>query len=178
MTKTTGGINLLKRVESVMKEERWRDAVALLKKHDSVTQTHWQLLWNLGWCYFKLQRMDQAYKHLRKAAQLAQGPRENWVSLYGLGQVLLKKERYRKAERVLFEALQIRATHHVRISLALAYLAQGKIDEAESLHLENIRMKPKQSERYDSYAAFLYDVGRTNEAEQMIRKAKDLRQIH
>ena len=65
-----------------------------------------------------------------------------------------------------------------RIALALAYLSQGKVVEAENVHLEGIRLKPKSSERYESYAAFLSDVGRETEAQTMNQKARTLLSIN
>lgn len=146
-----------------------------MKENSSVVEKHWELLWNLGWCYFKLERMDEAQKYLTKASRLAP---ENHVCKYGLGQVYLKKKQYRKAEVILSEALRIKESHAVRIGLALAYLSQGRIEEAENTHLDGIKLKPKKSERYESYAAFLSDVGREAEAEKMNRKSKELQRVH
>jgi Tfp pilus assembly protein PilF len=166
---------LLKVAQSVMREERWRDAIKLLKTNSSLVEKHWELLWNLGWCNFKLERMDEARKYLARATKLAP---ENHVCKYGLGQVYLKTKQYKKAELILSEALQIKESHAARIGLALAYLAQGRVEEAEKTHLNGIRLKPKKSERYESYAAFLSDVGREAEAEKMNRKAKELQRIN
>jgi tetratricopeptide (TPR) repeat protein len=168
-------VELLKLVQSVMKEKRWPEAIDLLKENSLIVKKHWELLWNLGWCYFKMMRMDQAEKYLTKAAKLAP---ENHGCKYGLGQVYLKQKRYKKAEMILSEALQIKESHASRIGLALAYLAQGRLKEAEKIHVEGIRLKPKKSERYESYAAFLSDVGREAEAEEMNKRAKALQQIN
>ncbi len=157
-----------------MKEERWLDAIELLKSSRNLLEQNWQLLWNLGWCYFKLAQMDKAQKYLTQATELApESPTCKWA----LGMVHLEKKRYKKAEAVLFESLRIKETHSARIGLALAYLAQGKVAEAEDTHLEGIRQKPGRSEKYESYAAFLSDVGREEEAEKMNRKAEELRRI-
>lgn len=166
---------LLELAQSVMKKERWRETIKLLKANPSVVEKNWELLWNLGWCYFKLEPWNEARKYLASAAQLAP---KNYTCKYGLGQVYLKKKQYKKAERILSEALQIKESHAARIGLALAYLAQGKIEKAENTHLENIRLKPKKSERYESYAAFLSDVGREAESAEMSRKAKGLQRIN
>jgi tetratricopeptide (TPR) repeat protein len=166
---------LLKLAQSVMREERWHEAIRLRKEHSAVVETHWELSWNLGWCYFKLKRMDEARKHLARAANIAP---ENHVCKYGLGQVYLKKKQYKKAEAILSEALRLKESHLSRSSLAFAYLAQGKIEEAEKTHLDGIKLKPRKSERYQSYAAFLSDVGRDAEAEKMGRKAKELQHIN
>jgi tetratricopeptide (TPR) repeat protein len=175
MLKADRMMDLLKLAQSVMKGERWREAIELLKEDSLVVEKHWELLWNLGWCYFKLGRMNEARKCLTRAMKLAP---ENHVCKYGLGQVYLKQKQYKKAERILSQALQIKESHAARIGLALAYLAQGRIEEAEKTHLDGIRLKPKKSERYESYAAFLSDVGREAEAEKMNRKAEELRRIN
>jgi Tfp pilus assembly protein PilF len=96
----------------------------------------------------------------------------------GLGNVYLKKQHFKKAEVVLVESLRIKESHLTRIALALAYLSQGKVVEAENVHLEGIRLKPKSGERYESYAAFLSDVGREMEAQTMNQKARMLLLIH
>jgi Flp pilus assembly protein TadD len=166
---------LLKLAQSLTAEERWREAIEVLKENSVVVEKHWELLWTLGWCYFKLERMNEARKYLTKAAKLAP---ENHICKYGLGQVYLKQKQYKKAELILSQALQIKESHTARIGLALSYLAQGRVEEAEKMHLDGIRLKPRTSERYESYAAFLSDVGREAEAEKMNRKAKELRRIN
>jgi Tfp pilus assembly protein PilF len=158
-----------------MKQERWLDAVKLLQSRPSLLQRHWELSWNLGWCYFKLARLDEARKYLIRATKLAP---HKAVCKWALGLVHLEKGQYKKAEAVLIESLQLKETHTSRIALALAYLAQGKTREAENTHLEGIRLKPRSSEKYESYAAFLSDVGRDAEAEKMNRKAEELRRVH
>jgi Flp pilus assembly protein TadD len=85
MSETNRKMELLKLAESVMREERWSEAIRLLKENSAVIEKHWELLWNVGWCYFKLERMDQARKYLTRATLLAP---ENHVCKYGLGQVI------------------------------------------------------------------------------------------
>ncbi len=158
-----------------MKEERWVDAIELLSKRSSSAGKHWRLSWDLGWCYFKLRRFNDAGKHMTRANELAPG---NAVCKWGLGSVYLKKRQYRKAEAILAESLRIKEWNNTRTSLALAYLAQGKIAEAEKMHVENIKLKPKDAGRYESYAAFLSDVGREAEAEQILQMVKAMRSVH
>jgi len=109
-----------------------------------------------------------------RAAKLAP---DNAVCAWALGSVYLKRKQFRKAEKFLAESLRIKDLYIARISLALAYLEQGRIVEAESVHLEGIRLNPKESRRYESYACLLLDVGREKEAQEMYRKAKQLRGI-
>lgn len=92
-----------------------------------------------------------------------------------MGQVYIKKQQYRKAESVLLESLQIKESYLTRVSLALAYLAQGKVMRAEKTHLDGIKLKARLTERYESYAAFLSDVGREAESEKIMRKVRSLR---
>ena len=57
-------------------------------------------------------------------------------------------------------------------------LEQGKVNEAENTHLDGIRLRPKQSKRYEAYGDFLSDVGREDEAERMNQKAQELKRIN
>lgn len=166
---------LYKRAMSEMKNERWLVAISLLTLEPTAIQKNWRFSWNLGWCYFKLERFEDARKHMIRAAKLAP---ENASCKWGLGSVYLKKKRFKKAEDVLSESLKMRESHLTRIALAFAYLSQGKAPEAERVHLEGIRLKPKSSERYESYAAFLSDVGREPEASRISKKAKKLRRVN
>jgi Flp pilus assembly protein TadD len=151
------------------------EAIRLLEHAFNVVQKDWRLSWDLGWCYFRLERLDDARKHFLRAAKLAP---KNATCKWALGNVYLKKKQYKKAETVLSEALKIKESHLTRIALALAYLAHGKVTDAENTHLEGIRLKPKKSAVYESYAAFLSDVGREGEATRMNRKARQLRKIN
>ena len=96
----------------------------------------------------------------------------------GAGERLSQEKQFKKAEVVLTESLGIKGSHLTRIALALAFLSQGKVAEAENVHLEGIRLKPKNSERYESYAAFLSDVGREAEAQTMNNKARKLQCVN
>jgi Tfp pilus assembly protein PilF len=167
--------DLPKLAQSLMREERWDDAIGVLKANSAIAEKNWRLLWNLGWCYFKTNRLELARRYLGKAAQLA--PNSD-ACKFGLGQVYLRRKQYKRAELILSEALQIRESHAARIGLALAYLAQGKVEQAELTHVEGIKLNPKRSERYESYAAFLSDVGRDTEAAKMNRKARELRRLN
>jgi Tfp pilus assembly protein PilF len=92
--------------------------------------------------------------------------------------VYLKKKQFKEAEALLAESVRKKDFFQARAALALAYLSQGKVAEAGKTHLEGIELKPKASERYETYAAFLSDVGREAESEAMIKRAKELRGIH
>jgi len=158
-----------------MKEERWSEAIKLLKGNSALLEKDWELLWNLGWSYFKLERISEARRYLIKATKLAP---ESHACKFALGSVFLKKKQYKKAESILADALRIKDSDLTRMSLAMAYQAQGKTTQAENTHLDGIKLKPKASERYAAYADFLSDIGREAESERMNRKAREIRRIN
>lgn len=166
---------LYRRASYLMGKERWTQAAKLLKPECGQKKADWRLCWNLGWCYFKMEKLEFARRYLIRAAQVSPN---NAICGWALGIVYLKLKQFGKAKRVLAESLKIKDTHNTRIALALAYLAQGKVTEAESIHLENIRLRPKRSAGYESYAAFLSDVGRETEAGKMQRKTRQLRKVN
>jgi Flp pilus assembly protein TadD len=158
-----------------MKKERWNGAIELFNLRPDIVEANWRFSWEIGWCYFKLSKFETARKHMIRATELAP---ENPICKWGLGTVYLKRKHFKKAETVLAEALRIKDSGPTRAALALAYLSQGKASEAEDVHLEGIRLKPKSSRRYDHYAAFLSDVGREPEAQATERKGKKLRRVN
>jgi Flp pilus assembly protein TadD len=172
---TDSAEQIYERALSEMKKEHWLTAIKHLKNGLALVKKDWRFSWNLGWCYFNLDRFDHAQKHMMRAAKLAP---EDPVCKWGLGSVYLKRKQFKKAEAVLAESLKIKDSYPARIALALAYLSQRKIAEAEKVHLDGIRLKPTSSARYESYAAFLSDVGRDTEAQRMNKKALELQRIN
>ena len=163
---------LNQQIQAVMQTEDWQTAIALVQNHSEIVQTHWELSWNLGWSYFKLDRFKDARGHLLRATKLAP---DNFACHWALGTVYRCLRNYKKAETSLLKSLSIKDSHIARIALALTYLEQGRVDEAEEVHLEGLRLEPNKGERYESYGAFLLDVGREEEAQQMSRKARNLK---
>lgn len=169
----TKRIALLK-AESAMKENRYKDAITLFRNTSSTPVGDWRTMWNLGWCHYNLQQFRKAGTWFDLADSAASG---NAICKWARGLVLIEKKKYKKAEQVLVESLRLKERFHTRIALALAYLGQGKVEEAERTHLEGIRLGTRLSERYESYAAFLSDVGRDAESERINRKVRELRAV-
>jgi Flp pilus assembly protein TadD len=159
-------------VHPIMNMERWVEAIKLLKNDFSVVKNDWKLSWNLAWCYFKLQRLDEARTHMIRAVKLAPA---NAECRLGMGSVYLERKQFKKAETNCAESLRLKDSYLARITLALAYTKQGKLTEAENVHLEGIKLKPKSTRRYEAYADFLSDSGREEEAQRMYEKARELR---
>jgi Tfp pilus assembly protein PilF len=116
---TESAEQVYKRALSEMKKEQWLDVIKLLKRETAVVQKNCRFSWNLGWCYVKLDKFDNARKHMIRAARLAP---DNPTCKWGLGNVYLKKKHFKKAEVVLTESLGIKESHLTRIALALAFL--------------------------------------------------------
>ena len=79
-----------------------------------------------------------------------------------------------KAETHCAESLRIKDAYVPRLTLASAYVGQGKLADAEDVHVQGIKLKPKEGRRYEAYADFLSDVGREEQAQAMYRKARML----
>ena len=90
----------------------------------------WELAWNLGWCYYKIHKFDKAENGFKLALRLSpSNSREKAISYWGLGMIFIKYQFYRKAEKYLSRAYQIKGGNYfIRIALATAYLYQGKIE--------------------------------------------------
>jgi len=172
MTTQKPPVKVLRIAQSVMDDERWLDAIKLLKANLPLVRKHWELSWNLAWCYFKVHQLDEGQAHMKRAVALAP---KNASSLYGLGRIYLERKEYRKAETSLAQSLQLRDSYAARLALALTYMKQRKFVKAEGVHLEGIRLKRKHVQRYEAYADFLSDVGREREAQTIYGKAKKLR---
>jgi tetratricopeptide (TPR) repeat protein len=161
-------LKLRKMVETKMSHKFWQQAIVLMKREPVIVERSWKLLWNLGWCAFKLRRYREAEEVLTRARDRAPKSAPCW---WALAMAQLKQKRWAEAEINLKVALSIRESHPSRTGLALAYLAQGKVAEAEQTRLENIRLRPNDGKRHESYSPFLVDVGRRDEAKIIHKKA-------
>jgi Flp pilus assembly protein TadD len=174
MKKRIHATTLRKQVVVMMNAEHWTEAIALLLSEYNfpVVRRNWRLSWELAWCYFKLDRLDQAEEHMIHASELAS---YNPTCLTGLAAIYLENGNPRKAETNSEKALRIRESYFNRCQLALALMMQGKISRAENVHLEAIKLKPRDGKRYEAYGDFLSDIGRDGLAQTMYRNARKLR---
>jgi len=95
MPKTDHTKQLEEQANSAMAQDRWQDAIKLLKRDAAIVRKNWRLSWTLGWCYFQLNRQEDARRYLIRATDLAP---ENPVCLFALGNVYLQKKQFKKAE--------------------------------------------------------------------------------
>jgi Flp pilus assembly protein TadD len=69
---TDSAEQLYKRALAEMKRDQWLAAIALLKRKLPIVQNDWRFSWNLGWCYFKLDKFDDARKQMIRPQGLPQ----------------------------------------------------------------------------------------------------------
>ena len=170
-----GHASLLKQAESAMRARRWSDAIALYNQEPAIIAGDLKALLNLGWRYYKLEQYSEAERYFKSADAAAPG---NAGCKWAKAAVYIKKRNFKKAERLPLESLRLTEGLPARASLVLAYLAQGKVALAEKTHLDGIAIGTRLSERYKGYAAFLSDIGREDEAEQMRQEARRIRSVH
>jgi len=156
-------------VDDLMLQERWQDAVAFLEARPEAVQSDHRLSWTLGWAHFKLRNLETARGLLRTAAEMAP---DEYAEHFALGTVCLELSEYAEAEKSLLRAMQIRDTTLARMTLAMAYMEQGRMQEAEQIHLDGLAAEPKSRDRWESYGDFLSDQGRDAEAEKAYAEAK------
>jgi len=155
----------------LMQETRWKEAVACLSFDEGHLRNCFSCSWNLGWAYSKLERYGEAEPHLRRASDLdsTSGP-----AAWALAYVLLELDQLEEAENEALRSLGLQQSPVARRVLALAYMKQGRMPEAEALHLESLRLFPRSSQSWRTYADFLSERGRDEEAERAYRRAFEL----
>jgi len=167
----TSETDLKEEAAALMGEERWEAAANLLSGRLEIVTRDYELSWNAGWCFFRLSQFEKAVAGLRQAVLLdPQNPGGHWA----LGAALAESGDRGGAEAEYLKALDLRDGYLPRASLALLYLEMGRKADAEKVHLEGIRLKPDSRERLESYADFLCDVRREDEARQAYSKAEGL----
>jgi Flp pilus assembly protein TadD len=159
---------LNERAQALMQDERWSDAIVLIKSSGSY-ETDGDLAWNLGWAYLKLEDYASAVLHLTRATQLIPTRAVAW---WALGLAQRENGLLEEAERNLKHALALGDSSISRSALAIALMQRGKVAEAEQIHLTGLELKPESPERWKSYACFLDDVGRMQDAEVAYKKAR------
>src|SRR5690349_23155193 len=103
-------VELNERAESLMQDDRWSDAIALIES-DSSHLTDPDLSWNLGWAYFKIDDFAAAELHLGRATQLAPTRAAAW---WALGTVQRHHGLFDEAELNLRQALTLKDTSIAR----------------------------------------------------------------
>ena len=157
------------RVQLLMDEEHWNEAITLLESYPSAVESHAELSWNLGWAYFKKSDWRTAERHLSHAVRLAPTKAAAW---WALGVAQHEGGKLYEAERNLKEALCLRDSSTFRQALALVLMERGKFAEAKQVHLKGLELKPESPERWEVYAIFLQNAGRQPEADAAYKKAR------
>ena len=158
------------RAQELMRSERWELAIELIEQVPMEARSA-DLNWNHGWALFKLDRFERAAQSLRRAVLQRS---THAVSHWALGVVLQAAGDPVAAEKHLRTALSLRDSGLARLSLAVMYMEQGRLDEAERIHVEGLELKPDDKQRVEAYADFLSDCGREPEARVQYARAAEL----
>jgi tetratricopeptide (TPR) repeat protein len=148
---------------------QWSEAVALAALHDAAVRRDFELSWNAGWSHYKLGNLPQAIDYLLNAVAL--DPISS-SGRWALGVVLMDHGDSQGAELHLLRSLTLREGYLPRDTLALLYLKQGRLTEAEQLHRQGLAIRPDSRERLESYADFLMDTGRRHDAIKVYQQAE------
>lgn len=161
---------LFRRVNDLMQQERWADAIAAAGIVDENANA--ELVWLVGWAQFQLGRYNDAVSYLQRAVDTGTVD----PAKYGaLGMAFLRLKQYGDAELWLLRSIVVRDTSLSRLGLAVAYEEQGLAEEAEAVHKEGLRLRPNDAKRHEQYADFLSDARREDEAGAMYERAAELR---
>jgi len=161
-------VELNERAQSLMQDERWSEAIALIQSN-TLHETDAELSWNLGWAFFQLTDYRAAELHLTRATQLI----PTWAAAWwALGTAQRKHGLLDEAEGNLRHSLTLKDSSRARSALALTLMQRGKLAEAEQIHLKGLELKPESPERWQSFACFLDDVGRVQEAAVAYKRAR------
>jgi tetratricopeptide (TPR) repeat protein len=156
---------------TLMRNERWKAAVAFLEGHAGLVNGSFSLSWTMGWAYWKLEQFGEARRFLLQAIRLAQRPRDECVGYWALGLSYRGLGQHYQAEASLRDSVRIGDYTPARLDLALLLVELGRSAEAEQVHLDGIQLKPQSRDRWEAYSDFLGDTGRETEAQEALTKA-------
>jgi Tfp pilus assembly protein PilF len=156
---------------NLVQTQKWKPAIRALESNKRTYEDR-ELLWNLGWAYYKVGHLQRARTRFRKCVEL--GP-EWHVAHLALGVVLLKTDQLSEARASLRRSLAIQDSFLARQALALVYMKLRNYAKAERIWLEGLALKPESAKMWHSYGGFLEDSHRMKEAKQAYSRARTLK---
>ncbi len=132
---------------------KYSEAVNDLTAAIRINQSDWVDYSELGFCYFNLNRLDEAVQSLQKAASMKPG--EAVVTEY-IGKVYFKKgvdalksKQYAQAVDALLKAKEYNSTDgYISANLGEAYIFQKRFPEAEKALAQALAVLPKSADVY------------------------------
>ena len=159
------------KVRALVQDERWGDAIAMMEEQTATVARSFYLAWTLGWALFKSNRPDDAIEYLTTATELEPA---NHVGYWALGEAHGASGNTADAERCLAVSLALKDSYQARRALGFLHHREGRIEQAEAIYREGVRLAPDHRERLETLADFLSDVGRKTEAESWYARAREL----
>lgn len=116
------------------------------------------------------QRVDQAEKHLRRAAELAPDKPETWLALV---QLLAAARQTQQAHEVITQATAKLPPDQAPLTLAYCFETLGQLDKAQENYQKALAAKPADVLVLRGAAGFYLRAGRLDQSEPLLRKLID-----
>ena len=120
--------------------------------------------------------VDAAVRHLERAVRIAPQFTDAWNNL---GTIAYHSRKYAEAEHYFREALKQESdAYSPLVNLGGALLSQGKIEESLEINLQAVRARPDDALGQAQLGQSYYYLGRFDEAEEHLKRAKQLDPSH
>ncbi len=120
--------------------------------------------------------VESAIEHLNRAVKIAPQFTDAWNNL---GTIAYQSGRYGEAEHYFREALKQESdAYSPLVNLGGALLSQGKIEESLEINLQAVRARPDDALGQAQLGQSYYYLGRFDEAEKHLKRAKELDPSH
>jgi tetratricopeptide (TPR) repeat protein len=132
---------------------KYNEAINDLTAAIRINQSDWTDFSELGFCYFNLNRPDEAIQSLQKAASMKPGQAvvTEYIgkSYFKKGVNALKVKDYAQAIDALTKAKEISPSDgYISYNIAEAYLFQKRYPEAEKALIQSVTVMPKSADVY------------------------------
>ena len=160
-----------KKLTALMRSESWQEAIDLLSGAIAESEPDFASTCDLAWCHYKLERFEAAARLFKKAVELEP---EKAKPYWGVGISLAETDQLEEAAAALEKSIDIKDSPLAHMSLGLVYRMLGRFSKAVDLYQKALADWPHDPRVYITYAAFLDDTGRPDEAVIFYQRAKNL----
>ncbi|HYL99835.1 MAG TPA: tetratricopeptide repeat protein [Blastocatellia bacterium] len=154
------------------RDEDPEESLTLFTKAIEVDSRYQSAFRELGWAEYRLDRLDAAERHIRKAIELDDA--DGWAQIY-LGQLLARKGDGASAEVAFLKALEVwQDTQDVGFALrllAMFYQSTGRPNEAELFFEKSLQFDPSDPRSNLRFGIYLRDIGDTERARLYLERA-------
>jgi len=150
------------RVESIPKEDAFKQIVGLNSKNDNVYLQS-------GWFYLDQGNFSLAEDAFKKGIDLNPKDDDTYV---GLGKIYQDQLKFLQAEEAFKKAVELNPKNDSAYAgLGWVYRNQGKLPQAEDLYKKAVELNPKNDNAYIELGQLYREQGKFSEAEDLYKKA-------